>query len=161
MHKILRHLFPAMPERNIPHLWRSLAPQESHYNSDIKPPTPQRKQSAAICATCTEEQLGAQSAPQTRPVDDAANVLDVIRSKEDAEEVAEFLADANSVMNRARPMTAVRTQPNEPARTRPAGGGGGGPWRVSSPALGKRGPECMRKCIAQGVLHPVQCHSLC
>lgn len=29
------------------------------------------------------------------------------------------------------------------------------------PPLGKRGPECMRKCIAQGVLHPVQCHSLC
>lgn len=28
-------------------------------------------------------------------------------------------------------------------------------------ALGKRGPECMRRCIAQGVLHPVQCHSLC
>lgn len=29
------------------------------------------------------------------------------------------------------------------------------------PTLGKRGPECMRRCIAQGVLHPVQCHSLC
>ncbi|XP_076314713.1 uncharacterized protein LOC143227052 [Tachypleus tridentatus] len=25
----------------------------------------------------------------------------------------------------------------------------------------KRGPGCMRKCIAQGILHPVQCHSLC
>lgn len=27
--------------------------------------------------------------------------------------------------------------------------------------LGKRGPECMRRCILQGLLHPVQCHSLC
>ncbi|KAI2810315.1 hypothetical protein BLOT_001475 [Blomia tropicalis] len=26
---------------------------------------------------------------------------------------------------------------------------------------GKRGPECMRRCITQGLLHPVQCHSLC
>ncbi len=33
--------------------------------------------------------------------------------------------------------------------------------RMHAPPLGKRGPECMRKCIAQGVLHPVQCHSLC
>ncbi|KAI1292640.1 hypothetical protein HDE_06883 [Halotydeus destructor] len=42
-----------------------------------------------------------------------------------------------------------------------SGGSDGGHWRVSSSSLGKRGPECMRKCIAQGVLHPVQCHSLC
>ena len=33
--------------------------------------------------------------------------------------------------------------------------------RMQTTPLGKRGPECMRKCIAQGVLHPVQCHSLC
>jgi len=33
-------------------------------------------------------------------------------------------------------------------------------WK-SEPIMGKRGPECMRKCIAQGVLHPIQCHSLC
>ena len=40
---------------------------------------------------------------------------------------------------------------------------GFGPYgRKPEPAaLGKRGPECMRRCIAQGVLHPVQCHSLC
>jgi len=25
----------------------------------------------------------------------------------------------------------------------------------------KRSPNCMRKCIAQGLLHPAQCHSLC
>ncbi|XP_076334623.1 uncharacterized protein LOC143238359 [Tachypleus tridentatus] len=25
----------------------------------------------------------------------------------------------------------------------------------------KRNSDCMRKCIAQGILHPVQCHSLC
>lgn len=32
---------------------------------------------------------------------------------------------------------------------------------LTTPALGKRGPECMRRCIMQGLLHPVQCHSLC
>lgn len=31
--------------------------------------------------------------------------------------------------------------------------------RAFSP--GKRSPDCMRRCIAQGILHPVQCHSLC
>lgn len=31
----------------------------------------------------------------------------------------------------------------------------------TTPTLGKRGPECMKKCITQGLLHPVQCHSLC
>lgn len=43
------------------------------------------------------------------------------------------------------------------------GGGGHGRWRVpgAPPVLGKRGPECMRECIQQGILHPVQCHSLC
>lgn len=32
---------------------------------------------------------------------------------------------------------------------------------LTTPALGKRGPECMRRCIMQRLLHPVQCHSLC
>lgn len=32
---------------------------------------------------------------------------------------------------------------------------------LTTPSLGKRGPECMRRCIMQGLLHPVQCHSLC
>jgi len=32
---------------------------------------------------------------------------------------------------------------------------------LTTPSLGKRGPECMRRCILQGLLHPVQCHSLC
>lgn len=35
------------------------------------------------------------------------------------------------------------------------------PLETTTPSLGKRGPECMRKCIMQGELHPVQCHSLC
>ncbi|XP_076352877.1 uncharacterized protein LOC143248407 [Tachypleus tridentatus] len=34
------------------------------------------------------------------------------------------------------------------------------PWNVDTD-FRKRGPECMRKCIAEGILHPVQCHSLC
>ena len=32
---------------------------------------------------------------------------------------------------------------------------------LTTPPLFKRGPECMRRCIMQGQLHPVQCHSLC
>ncbi|XP_076322185.1 uncharacterized protein LOC143231548 [Tachypleus tridentatus] len=36
----------------------------------------------------------------------------------------------------------------------------GGLWHVSK-GHQKRGSECMRKCILQGILHPVQCHSLC
>ncbi|XP_015924563.1 uncharacterized protein [Parasteatoda tepidariorum] len=38
--------------------------------------------------------------------------------------------------------------------------GGMFPWRLQID-FRKRGPDCMRKCITQGVLHPVQCHSLC
>lgn len=34
-------------------------------------------------------------------------------------------------------------------------------FELTTPALGKRGPECMRRCIMQRLLHPVQCHSLC
>ncbi|XP_076322114.1 uncharacterized protein LOC143231464 [Tachypleus tridentatus] len=34
------------------------------------------------------------------------------------------------------------------------------PWSLES-EFRKRGPDCMKKCIAQGILHPVQCHSLC
>lgn len=47
-------------------------------------------------------------------------------------------------------------------RSMTSSGGHHGYGRKPEPAaLGKRGPECMRRCIAQGVLHPVQCHSLC
>lgn len=34
------------------------------------------------------------------------------------------------------------------------------PWKLQI-EFRKRGPDCMKKCISQGVLHPVQCHSLC
>lgn len=36
-----------------------------------------------------------------------------------------------------------------------------GKQEATTPSLGKRGPECMRRCIQRGQLHPVQCHSLC
>lgn len=35
------------------------------------------------------------------------------------------------------------------------------PWIRFQINYNKRGPDCMRKCINQGVLHPLQCHSLC
>lgn len=38
---------------------------------------------------------------------------------------------------------------------------GKGKEESTTPSLGKRGPECMRRCIQRGQLHPVQCHSLC
>ncbi|CAL1280580.1 unnamed protein product [Larinioides sclopetarius] len=57
--------------------------------------------------------------------------------------------------------TVHRTMP--PVMSAPDGGGratGLFPWRLQID-FRKRGPDCMRKCITQGVLHPVQCHSLC
>ncbi|GFR18526.1 hypothetical protein TNCT_104751 [Trichonephila clavata] len=44
----------------------------------------------------------------------------------------------------------------------PYGGRNSGmfPWRLQID-FRKRGPDCIRKCITQGVLHPLQCHSLC
>ncbi|XP_076329217.1 uncharacterized protein LOC143237745 isoform X2 [Tachypleus tridentatus] len=36
----------------------------------------------------------------------------------------------------------------------------GQPWSFES-AIQKRGQACMKQCIAQRVLHPVQCYSLC
>jgi len=35
------------------------------------------------------------------------------------------------------------------------------PWLRYQFNYSKRGPDCMRKCINQGKLHPLQCHSLC
>ncbi|KAG8194734.1 hypothetical protein JTE90_026382 [Oedothorax gibbosus] len=37
---------------------------------------------------------------------------------------------------------------------------GGGRFRVRID-FSKRGPDCLGKCITQGRLHPLRCHSLC
>lgn len=58
------------------------------------------------------------------------------------------MKDVDEIADRPRSMTASGHRGPHGRNPEPA-------------ALGKRGPECMRRCIAQGVLHPVQCHSLC
>jgi len=108
-----------------------------------------------------ETQQQPQLSPQYGEDSPDSALEDVLRS---AEHTATQTGKSSSNSGSQLP---VRLGSSNHGRTRAgstsSSGGSQGSWRVSngSPTLGKRGPECMRKCIAQGVLHPVQCHSLC
>lgn len=87
-------------------------------------------------------------------------------------EVERFSSAPNSNERPAQSASSLSAQPMFSKPTDGRGGTMGPAMGVTSPSIaarhgwrvvpmGKRGPKCMRECIAQGLLHPLQCHSLC
>ena len=148
MNKLFRHLFPLVPDKahyvwKASHLGGALTlDQPQHhttYIEHIESPTLIRSHSPT-----PQSEISPQIREDQQQYDDLAEVP---------------MVPVMSVM----PVTAA-TQPTpvlSPIMAKNYDKYVKSGRRMQTTPLGKRGPECMRKCIAQGVLHPVQCHSLC
>lgn len=135
MNKLFRHLFPVVPDK-AHYIWKT-----SHLGGSmiLKP---------GHHTTAYEAHHYQRPSPVAIQQFPGSEALSSLNSRE---QQYVDISPANSDFTNTNPapvrLSLTKLRPAKTAR-RP-------------PPLGKRGPECMRKCIAQGVLHPVQCHSLC
>ncbi|XP_054161992.1 uncharacterized protein LOC128959972 [Oppia nitens] len=138
MNKLFRHLFPLVPDK-AHYIWKA-----SHLGGSLTLDQPRHQTSYIEHIENPEPLVRHSSTPQSE-----ANVNKI------REESSQFedLPIVSSVVTKPTPVLSPILANNyhiiKSGR------------RMQTTPLGKRGPECMRKCIAQGVLHPVQCHSLC
>lgn len=145
MNKLFRHLFPLVPDK-AHYIWKS-----SHVGGALTLDQPQHR-------TTYIEHIESPSLIRSHSPTPQSEISPHIR--EDQQQYDD-VADGQDVQDVPVSAATQATPVLSPILAKNFDKYVKSGRRMQTTPLGKRGPECMRKCIAQGVLHPVQCHSLC